>query len=150
MSYYSYAWAAGHGVALASLANAETFWLPYTNGVRIAPRSQPVDLFPVRFALGSGGEWGGGRIDHEWGVTLPTAAVDFTIDTFFSSGTVTTASLTINTRRHERDTARTPGGWVYARFNCTAILPSRANGDLEYVRQGVMRVTFRFKKLVAL
>lgn len=143
-----YAWAAGHGVALASL-NAVATELRAHNyravgGLRYAvePTSQPVDLFPVRTLLGSGVERGDGRVDHEWQMTLTTYALEYVLDTYLSSGAVVSAAMTINTRRHDLN--------AYGRYNCYLTLPSRSRRDIEYVRQNVVRVTWRFTRLVAL
>jgi len=143
-----YGWAAGHGVALAAL-NSVANELQARNRrqatgalYRVGVRSQPVDAFPVRVMLGAGYEWGGGRIDHEWQMTLAAYAVDYVMDTYLSSGASVKAAMTINTRKHDLNT--------YGRYNCYLHLPSRSRGDIEYVRQGVFRVTWRFTSLVAL
>ena len=143
-----YGWAAGHGVALASL-NSVVNELGARNRraaggtlYNVAVRSQPVDAFPVRTMLAAGYERGDGRIDHEWQMLLGKLAVDYVMDTYLSSGAVVKAAMTINTRRHDLDT--------YARYSCYLTLPSPRRGDIEYVRQGVIRVTWRFTNLTAL
>lgn len=141
MPYYAYAWAAGWGVALASLANVETDLHPYTQLLNLAPKSQPVDPYPVRTILASGRERGDGRIDHAWEMTLPTDALEYVIETKFALTSVASVKVTINTRRHEMDD--------YARYNAWLSLP-QSGVDMVYLRRGVLRVTFRFTALLAL
>jgi hypothetical protein len=144
---YSYAWAAGHGVALASLTNVETdignfnYRVAGAAFTRVAIQSQPVDAFPVRTVLDAGYERGDGRIDHAWVMTLAKYGIKRILDEFLSSGTVVSASVTINTRRHELDD--------YKRWNAYLILP-KPGQDIEYIRADVFRVTLRFQNLVAL
>lgn len=142
MPYYSYAWANGLNVALASLSNVEDYLYPYTRPLRIAPKSQPVDFFPVEQETMDGSVGGGGFIDHEWQITLRDVAYDFILDDKFSGGTVKSVDQTIYTRLHDRRT--------YGRFNCTLVQPSVKKGTLVYVRQGVIRATFEFKALTQL
>jgi hypothetical protein len=138
---YDYRIAVGSSVALASLTNVETLLWPYTKPLAIAPRSQPVDLYPVRTTLGSGRVRGDGTINHTWEFTgIKQAAVQYLLHTLLFSSGVSTA-VTIYTRLHSTG--------AYARYNCYAILPVPGQ-DLEYVRQGVYRMALRFSDLVAL
>lgn len=142
MPFYSYSIAVGSSVALASLSNIEDVLLPYTRPLRIAPRSQPVNAYPVRTVLGSGRERGDGLVTHAWEFTaIPVAAVDYLMTYLFSSGTVVSTACTIYTRRHDLDD--------YARFNAQVILPVPGQ-DLEHLRGGKIRLTLRFNDLVAL
>lgn len=141
MALTSYKWAAGFGVALGSMPFVEDDLYPYLRGRRVAPRSQPVDPYPVRTMVQAGYELGDGRIDHAWEMTLLTDAIEYIIETKFSLTATTYAACTINTRRHERDN--------YTRYNAYIILP-KPGQDIVYVRQGVFRVTFRFTGLAAL
>jgi len=139
---YSYAIALGSGVALASLIDAEDLLWNYTRPRRIVPRSQPPNLYPVRTTLGSGRVRGDGAIDHSWEFTaIPVAAVDYLMSFLWAGGTVVSTAVTINTPRHELD--------EYFRANAYAILPVPGT-DMEYIKQGVMRLTIRFSELVAL
>lgn len=139
---YDYRIAVGSSVALASLQNVEDLLLPYTAPRRIVPRSQPVNAFPQRVLLGSGRERGDGAISHSWEFTaLPVAAVNYLMTYLFSGGTVVSTAVTIYTRLHDRQT--------YARYNAWAALPVPGQ-DMEYLRQGVMRLTLRFNNLEAL
>ena len=139
---YSYAIATGSGVALASLINMEDLIYPYTKPRRIVPRSQPVNAFPVRTTTGSGRERGDGSINHNWEFTaIPVAAVDYLMSFLWAGGTVVSTAVTINTRQHELD--------QYTRFNAYAVLPVPGQ-DVEYIRQGVLRMVIRFNDLVAL
>lgn len=135
MPLYLYAWANGHNVVLASLANVEDYLWPYTRPRRIAPRSQPLDLFPVETQLMSGRVRGDGFLDHDWEMTLPTDAYAFILNDKFSGGSVKSVEQTVYTRRHDLNT--------YARANCYLVQPSQKNGTLEYLRQNVVRATFR-------
>lgn len=139
---YDYRIAVGSSVALGSLINVEDLLWPYTNPRRIVPRSQPVSAFPVRTVLGSGRERGDGTINHAWEFTaLNKAAVDYLHTYLWSSGTVVSTAVTIYTRQHELD--------QYTRYNAYAVLPVPGQ-DIEYIRQGVLRLTVRFSDLVAL
>lgn len=147
MAYSSYAWAAGHGVALNALKNIENELLTYnrqTAGGAIFPvgiRSQPVDMFPVRTRLMNGTERGDGLVDHVLEMTIADMAVDYVLDTYLSSGTAVSAAMTFYLRRHELRT--------FARFNGYLVLP-QPRQDMQYIRQGVMRVAWRLTNLVAL
>lgn len=141
MSYYDYRWAAGASVALALLANVEDDLYPYTKPRRIPPRSQPIDPFPVETALASGGGRGDGFINHEWQQTIPVAALNYAL-TKFSLVSAVTGNVTIYTREHDRE--------QYGRYTGLIWRPSSANGRLEYLRQGVVSVTWKFTKLVRL
>jgi hypothetical protein len=144
---YSYAWAAGHGVALASLTNVETdignfnYRVAGAAFTRVAIQSQPVDAFPVRTMLDAGYERGDGRIDHAWVMVLALFGVKRVLDAYLSSGTVVSAAMTISTRTHELD--------AYKRYNCYLTLP-KPGQDIEHIRGGVYRVTWRFTGLTAL
>lgn len=141
MAFYDYRIAVGSSVALGSLVNIEDVLWPYTAPLRIAPRSQPVNLYPIRTIMGSGRERGDGAINHVWEFTaLRQSAVQYLLHTFLFSSGVSTA-VTIYTRLHSTGT--------YARYNAYAVLPAPGQ-DLEYIRQGVYRVNLRFNDLVAL
>jgi hypothetical protein len=141
MPYYDYRIAVGSSVALASLMNVETLLFPYTRPLQIAPRTQPVDLYPIRTTLGSGRVRGDGTINHVWEWTgIKQVAVQYFLHTYLFSSGVSTA-VTIYTRLHSTG--------AYARYNAYAILPA-PGPDLEYIRQGIYRMTLRFSDLVAL
>ena len=141
MSFYDYRIAVGSSVALASLTNVETLLWPYTKPLAIAPRSQPVNLYPIRTALGSGRERGDGTINHAWEFTaLKQAAVGYLLHTYLFASGISTA-VTIYTRLHSTG--------AYARYNAYANLPVPGQ-DMEYIRQGIFRMTLRFSDLVAL
>ena len=141
---YSYAWAAGHNVALASLHNVETDIGARNrrdaNSAlrRVGISSQPVDAFPIRRRVMSGRERGDGNIAHEWTMILAALGVKYVLTQYLSSGTVASAAMTINTRRHELGD--------YARYNCYLVLP-KPGEDIEYLRSGVFRVRWRFVDL---
>lgn len=142
MPIYSYAWANGFDVALVNLSNVEDYLFPYTKPRRIAPRSQPVDLFPVETVMMDQSVRGDGAISHAWEMTLPTAAYAYIMTDKFSGGSVKSAAQTISTRRHELGT--------YARYNCYLVQPSRTKGTLEYLRRGLVRAVFEMTGLEAL
>lgn len=142
MANYDYRIAVGSSVALGSLVNVETLLWPYTKPRMIAPRSQMPDMFPVRTTLGSGRVRGDGSVQAAWEFSaLPKAAVDYLMMYLWSSGTAVSTAVTIYTRQHELD--------QYTRFNAYAVLPVPGQ-DLEYLRQGVLRMVVRFSDLVAL
>ena len=142
MPFYSYSIAVGSSVALASLSNIEDVLLPYTQPRRIPPRSQPVNLYPIRTILGSGRERGDGTVFHAWEWdALPAQAVNYLLYSYLFSGGVVSTAVTIYTRRHETNS--------YVRYNANAVLPVPGQ-DLEHLRNGVCRVTLRFNDLVVL
>lgn len=112
---YSYAIGSGWNVALASLTNLENLSQFVVRGNPVPVSTQPVNLFPIVRVAGSGKPKGYGRVDHAWTWSvLPQAAIQYLEDTFFSSGTVVSAQVTINTRRQNRGT--------YTRYNAYAQL----------------------------
>lgn len=137
-----YAWANGHGVALAALKQVETDLWPYTHPVLLAPKARPLNLYPVRSALASGGERGDGFIRYAWGFdAMPIAAFDYILDTYYNGGTGVQHSLTLNVRRHER--------LSYARCNAYAFLPNEGD-DYTYDRRLVRDLRLRFTVLTLL
>lgn len=139
---YSYSIAVGSSVALGSLSNIEDLIYPYTRPRRITVRSLIPDLYPVRTTLGSGRTRGDGSAQAVWEFSaLPKAAVDYLMTYLWSGGSVVSTAVTIYTRQHELD--------QYTRFNAYAILPVPGQ-DIEYLRQGVLRMVIRFSDLVAL
>jgi hypothetical protein len=142
MGIYDYRIAVGSSVALASLVNVETLIWPYTKPRTIAPRSQIPDLYSIRTTLGSGRVRGDGSAQAAWEFTaIPVAAVDYLMTYLWSGGTAISTAVTIYTRQHELD--------QYTRFNAYAVLPVPGQ-DIEYIRQGVLRMVIRFNDLVAL
>ena len=148
MAFQDYRWAAGSGVALASLDNFENDVRPNNRRVSggklypVAVKSPPVDPFPVRTKPLSSKERGAGTVNQEWNVVLAKFGVKHILDTYLSSGTVVNAAMTIYTRRHELDS--------FVRYNANLILPSVENGDLVYLGDNAFRVRLRFTNLVAL
>jgi hypothetical protein len=140
--FYDYRIAVGSSVALGSLSNIEDVLYPFTAPMRIAPRSQPVNAYPVRTVLGSGRVRGDGTVDHAWEFpALKAGAVNYLLYALLFPGGVVSTAVTVYTRRHEAAT--------YARYNAWAILPLPGQ-DLEYLRAGVIRLTLRFSDLVTL
>ena len=141
MPLTNYRWAATHNVALGSLSYVENdlkaFMFPRIG----APKSQPVDPFPIRTMVQAGYELGDGRIDHRWQMVLSTGAIENVIEVKFSLTSVVSTACTIYTRRHDRND--------FARYNAYIILP-KPGQDIVYLRKDVFRVTFRFTGLVAL
>ena len=128
MPFYSYSIAVGSSVALASLSNIEDVLLPYTRPLRIAPRSQPVNAYPVRTVLGSGRERGDGLVTHAWEFdALPAQAVNYLLYVYLFSGGAVSTAVTLYTRRHDAN--------AYARYNAYAVLPVPGQ-DLEHLRGG--------------
>jgi len=144
---YQYAWAAGHNVALASLTNVEidigNYNYRQTGGglFPVAIQTQPVDAFPIRTMVDAGYERGDGIINHAWTMTLAKFGIKRILDEFLSSGTIVSAAVTINTRRHELDS--------YVRANCYLTLP-KPGQDIRYIRHNTFEVTLRFTNLVFL
>lgn len=147
-----YAFAAGWNVALASLNNAQTHLgdrnrlTPTGEKIPVSIRASIIDPFPVRTNALDGGETGDGFVNQDWLLTLALYGYKFLLDTYFASETVTQANWTISTRRHQLAT--------FQRFNCIAVLPSPANGDLTLLREdaynGVFNVRIRLRDLIAL
>lgn len=141
-----YRWSPGHDVALGSLAHVGTQLLPYNRKAIGSARrwvgiqSPPLSEFPVRDVALSGKPRGDGFVNTRWTLVLGVLAVAFVEDYLFSSGTVVSAPVTIYTRQHVR-------GTTYLRRNAYIELPDESNGTLEYLRQGVARVTYRFHNL---
>lgn len=148
MQTSQHAWAAGHDVALASLINVSNQLFQYNyramGGARrnIIITAPPVDAFPVRNILASGAERGDGMIRHEWFITLSTYAFEYIIDTYFSGGSSVSTAMTIYTRDYQQNT--------FKRYNAYMVLPSAIRGDIEYLRQNMMRIRIPFNRLVAL
>lgn len=141
MPFYDYRIAVGSSVALASLSNIEDVLWPYTKPLRLPPRSNVVNLYPVRTIMGSGRERGDGTVFHAWEFdALPVAAVNYLLYTLLFSSAISTA-VTIYTRRYEANT--------YARYNAYAVLPLPGQ-DMERLRNNKVRLTLRFNDLVAL
>jgi hypothetical protein len=148
MAIQDYRWAAGSGVALASLSNFENDVKPNNRkvaGGKLYPviiESQPVNAFPVRTLALSGKERGDGIITHIWNVALAELGYQYILDTYLSSGAAVNAAMTIYTRRHDIGDS--------ARYNANLTLPDPERGEVERLRTGVYRVVLRFTNLVAL
>lgn len=147
-----YAFAAGWNVALASLNNVQNHLGSrnrLTTGTALLPvsiRASLFDPFPVRTNPLDGGEVGDGFITQDWTLGLTVYGFKYLLDTYFASETVTQASWTIYTRHHQLAT--------FARYNCIAILPSPARGDVTLPRDpnfdGTFVVRIRLRDLIAL
>lgn len=148
MATSQYAWSAGHGVALISLNNIENQLRPYNYRAIGGPtraigiRSQPIDAFPVRTLLASGYERGDGWVNQSLEMVLTTYAYKRALDLYLSGGAVVSAPMTFYLRRHELND--------YARYNGYLNLPSQARGDIEYLRQNLLRVIWPLTRLIAI
>jgi len=143
-----YAYAIGSSIALASLNNFENHYHS-VNRKLVDGKLYPVviaspilDFYPIRRLSQAGIESGDGRVDHEWNVVLCTYGVKTLYDEWWSSGSVVSTAVTLNTRRFERGD--------YVRVNAYAVQPSRNAGDIEYLRHNLFRVRIRFHSLVVL
>ncbi len=147
-----YAFYPAWNTALNLLHNAENHFgsrnrvAPGRESLPVSLRSSLIDPFPVRLQPLSGGERGDGFVPHDWILTLAIYGYKFLVDTYFASETVTEAKWTIYTRRHLLAD--------FKRYNCKAILPSAANGDITLLRgdafNGVVQVRLRFRDLIAI
>lgn len=147
-----YAFAAGWNVALASLNNVENH-LGSRNRRTLTGMLEPVtirssiiDPFPVRVNDQAGGESGDGFVNQDWQLTLSLYGYKYLIDAYFASETVAQAAWTVYTRRHTLAS--------FIRYNCWAILPSAAAGDVVPLRadsfNGVFSVRLRLRDLIAI
>lgn len=147
-----YAFYPAHNTALASLHNVENHFGSHNrikvNGelLPVTIRSSIIDPFPVRVNDQAGGESGDGFVNQDWLLTLALYGYKFLVETYFASETVAEADWTVYTRRHTFAS--------FVRYNCKAILPSVANGDLTFLRDdsfnGVWRVRLRLRDLIAI
>jgi hypothetical protein len=143
-----YAFGLGWNVALASLNNVENYLFPYNHSLidsvrhRVVINSPPLDLFPVRDDTLDNAERGGGTVYHEWNLALYTPALLQWRNVVFASGATVSTAVTIYTRDEFG---------VYARYNCWAIQPSRARGDIAITpgQRGFTRLRQRFSDLLA-
>jgi hypothetical protein len=135
-----HAWAAGHGVALASLSNIANevgARNRRTAGGKLFPvgiKSPLLDMYPVRRRVRAGYERGDGMVDTELNMTLALFGIKYILDTYLLSGAVVSAAMTFYLRRHELNT--------YVRGNGYLVLP-KPGEDITYLRQGVYDVRFR-------
>lgn len=145
--YPDYRIASGHNVALAGLQNIVTLIQQRTGRLLlIAPRSQPVNWFPVETPLGSGRVAGDGKPMHEWVFDgLPIAAFTYILQTYlYTSGAkVKSKAVTIYTPTFDE------GDGVYSRFNAYLVYPTPGD-DYEYTRKNVISYRMRFTHLVEL
>lgn len=153
MSYpLLYAFAAGWNVALGALNNVQNH-LGSNNrlatGGALIPvtiRASIIDPMPVRSNTMDGGEVGDGFVNQDWMLSLALYGYKFLLDTYFASETVAQANWTIYTRRHQLA--------AFQRFNCIAVCPSPANGDVVFPREdafnGAFNVRVRLRDLIAL
>lgn len=118
MPNYLYALATGWDVALASLTNMETFFLPYVAPYGItslAPSSPTYDPFPVEKEMMDGYIRGDGEPLVEWGIkALPYTALKAYIDTYLTTDGIIVKSkkATIYTRRKELATYQRANVWT--------------------------------------
>lgn len=144
--FSDYRWASGHNVALGSLIHVETQLRPYqrknaaSGMLPVGIKSPILSPFPVRENAVSGKPRGDGFVSTRWSMVLGVLAVAFIEDFLFSGGTVVSVPVTIYTRRHIR-------GEVYVRKNAYIELPDEGEGTIEYLRQGVARVVYKFHTL---
>lgn len=141
MAIQDYRWGAGHNAELAALVNVETDLYPYTRPRRTAVQSQPIDPYPVETRLASGAVRGDGFITQQWQMVMTQEALAYALAKFGLTG-AKSATVTIYTREHDLGT--------YGRYNAYLVRPSTQSNTLEYVRQGILRVTWRFMRLVRL
>lgn len=152
MAILDYAFASGWNVALASLNNVQNHLgsrnrLTSTGALQpVAIRASLFDPFPIRTNALDGGETGDGFVNQDWILSLALYGYKYLLDTYFSSETVTQANWTIYTRHHQLAT--------FARYNCIAICPSPAKGDVTLPRDpffdGTFQVRLRLRDLIAL
>jgi len=141
-----YAWALGHNVALVSLSNFATELSYYNRNLDgIAQpagiRSDVLDLAPVRDIPLSGQERGDGTVSTAWILTITAAGYTHILNSKFAADSVISVAMTIYTYLHEKDS--------WGRYNCHAIRPSPAAGDVQYMRYALLTVNLRFNTLVA-
>lgn len=144
MAFYDYRIAVGHGVALGSLTNVETFFYTYTRPKLIAPVSQPVNLYPILQTALDGSAAGEGAITHEWVIdVMPIAGLNAWEDTYLTTGGVIMPSkpVTIYTRRQNQ--------LVYTRYNAH-LHYSQPGIDYRYTRRSIREWVIRFTALEAL
>lgn len=140
---YPYAWAVGHDVPLENLILFEEDLYAITKPRRLAPTSQPLELFPIRVATLDGVERGEGNLTCVWEIrALPWAAYLHILDTKFTvSGTnIVSRPMTLYTRNDRMS---------FARYNATALRPLRGQ-QYSYRRQYVVDLLLRFNDLVEL
>lgn len=131
--------ATGHGVALASLTHVEAL-AAFQLGMRaFAPNAQPVNLYPLRYQVLSGKEFGDGNVTLAWTFpVVPASAITY-INTLHSTNI--SLAVTLYTRS-------TPE--AFARYNAYSVLPVP---DVDYRFAGAGRVVdfvWRFTNLEAI
>lgn len=143
-----YAWALGHGVALASLnnfanqvgnVNRRTADGPLFN---VGVVSSMPDYYPIHTVPLSGKVRGDGVINIYWETVLGNLGWQYIRTNYFGGGSVVSPAVTIYTRRHDLGT--------YQRYNAYAELPSPANETLIYLRNNTVRLRINFNDLVEL
>jgi hypothetical protein len=136
MAVYDYRWALNWNVALGSLTNLEAI-----SQIRFAPKSQPLDLYPIRRRTLSGKVYGTGTRTHFWlWDALPIASLEYILDSYLPSDAAS-AKMTIYTRLHDLG--------EYRRFNCWLERP-QPGVHFRYDRKYARDLRLPFTGLIAL
>lgn len=144
MAIYDYRIASGWNVALASLTNVEDIpAFKVYPGVGLAPKTQPVNRYPIRVVALDQRVYGDGTPVLDWLFEyLPVAAVYYIENTLHSGGTVVGAANTIYTRQHDLLT--------YARYNVYSELFVPGDTMTYYKQEVFTNVVYRHRLVLAL
>lgn len=145
--YPDYRIASGHDVALANMQNLVTLIQRLTGRLQIiAPRSQPVNPFPIENQLGSGRVSGDGKPPHEWYIDgVNVLFLNYLIANYLMTGGnyVKSKEVTIYTPVFDVTTG------LYKRYNAYMKRPVPRD-EFEYTRKTTIGLTIPFTHLVEL
>lgn len=143
--YPDYRIASGHNVALANMQQLVTLIRTLTQDLTLnAPNSQPVDLFPVETALGSGRTAGDGKPSHEWNMSgVHVVFLNWVIANCLTTGGSIVASKAVTIYTPVFDI--TDG--LYKRYNAYLVKP-KPRDDYTYTRKLTLDLRLRFTHLV--
>lgn len=146
MPVSTHAWAAGHGVALASLSNISDQLFGINRQSLTSPR-RPVaitteleELFPVAKTTLDYATSGAGMPSGAVTLTLFAASLKFIGDTYFSTRTLKSVAMTLYVPRLELGTSD--------RMSVYLVWP-RAS-DITYLRYGLIRAQFPYQIVAVL
>lgn len=145
--YPDYRIASGHNVPLASMQNLVTLIQGVTQRLLIvAPKSQPVNPYPVQTPQGDGHVSGDGKPNHEWIIQgVRVTFLNYLYQNYLKTGAVIVNSKEVTIYTPVFDVS----DGVYARYNAFLVKPI-PNEDFFYSRKHVTDLRLRFTHLVEL